>query len=115
MATTMPPPMAALAAAAAEGKRSFVAKVMNDYTESTGRSVPDEVEEFVLQDVLVPDSDWDARRFDPDTVAQILHESLEEMHARRGLESASDQRQVHEAFVEVIDKRWRCPFPFIFC
>jgi hypothetical protein len=113
--TTVDPPSVSVAAAAAEGRSPFVAEVLNDYTERTGRSVPDAIEEFILQNVLVPDSDWDREPFDPEQVARILRESIDEIYRGPKAEPIIEMSYVRSAFEGVIDDRWRCPFPFIFC
>jgi hypothetical protein len=107
------------AAAAAAGRPTFVDTVLNDFVENSGVSVDDEVREFILDDVLEPDPEWqDAvakNRMDSDQVHRILTESLQAAAAvsddahRLGIDEA------RPAFYEVIHDRWNCPFPLIFC
>lgn len=109
--------------AAGEGRSVFVDYAINDFVARTRMAVSDEVRSFILDEVLYPDDAWvrglKERSFDPDTVAQILTEALNE--------AANANKEGHELglstvgtsaqgpFYTVIHDRWHCPFPFIFC
>lgn len=119
--TTVIPPR--LANTAGEGRRAFVDAVLNDFVEDTGMSVPDTIRDFILNEVLVSDSEWDAAvragNLDPGSVHAILTQSLwrstripREFGARMDV---VDPGYAREAFHGVIRDRWKCPFPFIFC
>lgn len=122
----------AVASAAGDGRAAFVDAVLNDFVERTGTSVADTVREFILDDVLVPDEQWDAalrdERLDTGQVYEILTEALsvsadrtEQSRPDAAQEPAAETAAVADrslaagAFRDVIEGRWHCPFPFIFC
>jgi hypothetical protein len=94
-------------------RQSLVTRALTDYTGHTGRPVPDEVETFILQDVLTPDADWDPARVDAAATTRILHESLDEMFTRLGTDPTPNDDLIREAFVEVVVNRRHCPYPFV--
>jgi hypothetical protein len=111
------------AAAAGEGRTSFVNYVLNDFVERTGMAVSEDVRSFILGEVLRSDRAWMAglrrRQFNANHTAQILTEALNEA-ARAATASKelaiSDVGTSKEGpFYIVIHDRWDCPFPFIFC
>jgi hypothetical protein len=107
------------ASAAAEGRPTFVDTVLNDFVENTGMSVDDQVRDFILNEVIVPDDVWQEAAakgtMDADQLHQILTESLK---ATAGASRGAKVLRIDEArpaFYEVIHDRWNCPFPLIFC
>jgi hypothetical protein len=111
------------AAAAADGRPAFVDYVLNDFVERTHITVRDEVRAFILGDVLHRDDVWlrglRERSFDPDSTALILTEALDEAAKVQQVESELSIANVgtseEGAFYTIIHRRWKCPFPFIFC
>lgn len=77
----------------------------------------DEVRNFILNDVLVPNEDWErgikGESFDAAQTREILLESLGEAQKRGSLYPVVEE-ELREAFYAVIRNRWHCPFPFIF-
>lgn len=111
------------AAAAGEGRSSFVDYVLNDFVARTRVAVSDEVHKFILNSVLQPDDAWvrglKANELDPDLTCRILTGALEEAAKRQPEKVRLDIPSVGTsstgAFYDVIHNRWNCPFPFIFC
>jgi hypothetical protein len=114
----MPEVKTRVAAAAAEGRPSFVDAVLNDVVERTGLTIPDVMRHYILADVLKPDDAWreglNAGRFDRDQAAEILGEAITETMHELG-DRALDHSVMEEMFHRVIEDRWHCPFPFVFC
>jgi hypothetical protein len=130
----------AVASAAGEGRAAFVDAVLNDFVARTGMSVADNIREFILDDVLVPDDQWEAavgsERLGLDDAYEILTQALSESANRvapreepspvpaqpdeapegetSGGPALADRAQAARAFEDVIHAR-NCPFPFIFC
>jgi hypothetical protein len=111
------------AAAAGEGRSSFVDYVLNDFVAKNRIPVSDVVHNFILADVLQPDDAWvqglKANTLDPDLTCRILIEALD--HAAKGrpegaeMDMSSVGTSSEGAFYQVIHNHWNCPFPFIFC
>jgi hypothetical protein len=106
-----------LAAAAAEGRSTFVDYTINDFNQSSPMSVSDEVRAYILEEVLRPDDEWEAgiraERIDPEKTHRILTDSFHE--AKEHVQDQDVGSEVRSVFYEVIYNRWRCPFPFHFC
>jgi hypothetical protein len=109
----------AMAAAAAEGRSSFVDYVLNQFVARKGAVVTDEVRDYILQRVIAPDDVWNQglanRRFVPESVAKVLTEALEAAtYENKDLRDV-DLSHVEDSFHQVIDGNYNCSFPFIIC
>lgn len=127
------------AAYAASGRSLFVNRVVEDFAARSRIAVSGEVRSFILSEVLVADDVWTkglsalnaSVPIDPDRSRQILDrtgliltEALVEAAAKQfggsvpggaELGISSVGTRFHGPFYEVIDLRWKCPFPFYFC
>src|ERR1700726_712595 len=69
-----------IGAAAEAGRSTFVDVVLNDFVERFGVEVSDEVQQYILEDVLRPDDQWRTGlregRLNAEATAGVLHEAL---------------------------------------
>jgi hypothetical protein len=103
---------------ASQGRDDFVQELVDNFEHQIG--VEREVVGYILSG-LAPEEQWQAGlaagEFDLDMVARLIVESLE-----RAAEQAIERDRIvidvplaERAFHEVIELRYRCPFPFFFC
>lgn len=101
------------------GRGDFVARVVSEFEEAHG-GVPGEIHQYILDEALVPDDEWEAglreERFDEVEVRSILLDSLEQSAqiARTAGSVQLDVASAHQGFHLVVENRG-CPYPFIFC
>ena len=105
-------------AAAEEGRSRFVDLVLNEFVETTRISVPDEVRDYILAEVLVPDEEWERGRLagdlDAERVARALRDTLLVVTSKYGGQFPSVQ-EVNVVFHNEIEDKGQCWFPFWFC
>lgn len=114
--TDKPEALPSIDAAAAAGRSIFVDRVLNDFAHNTGVSIPEEVRDYILDQVLEPDAEWERGRasgeLNAERTYQVLSDAIRLVRSTHGNQFPT-LHEVNILFHQVIEAN--CWFPFLFC
>lgn len=103
-----------------QGRLDLVGTAEAAVERARGVSVEPEARSYILREVLADDSEWEAQvglTFRAQDVGEILEESLRraaDLSRERGAR-AIDRRTAEQAFREIVEIKYECPYPFLIC
>ena len=116
----MPIPTVSVEEAAAEGWSYFVDSILNDLTGEHGIAIDDSVRAFILEHAIEGEDVWQMGLQSGQLEVERVHGALTDAMNFALLEDGADawasySPRLDQQFRYVIEARWHCPFPLLFC